>query len=370
MAKKTYYSLKRILEYNATYNIIIGRRSNGKTYAALYEILANYIKTEGKEQGAIIRRWEEDFRGRRGQAFYRAIVDNGEVTKLTEGVWNGVTYYSGAWYLSNYDSDLDKTIRAGEPFCYGFSLTQKEHDKSTSYPRVTKIVFDEFITDGMYLPNEFVTFMNVLSTIIRDRSNVTIFMLGNTINKYCPYFAEMNLNKVATQKQGTIDIYKYVKHPDLKVAVEYCLDKNQESKKLKEEDKYFGFDNPKLQMITTGAWEIANYPRLPEEYTRDDVMLMYFIEFDGNILACNVIMGKNSGMFTFIHRWTRDISKDTEHLIFSTEYSSRPNMVRRITAPQTNLQRKLLNFYKQDKVFYSENEVGDVVKNYLLWCRT
>ena len=54
MAKKTYYSLRRILEYNATYNIIIGKRSNGKTYAALYEILENYIKTEGREQGAII----------------------------------------------------------------------------------------------------------------------------------------------------------------------------------------------------------------------------------------------------------------------------------------------------------------------------
>ena len=36
-------------------------------------------------------------------------------------------------------------------------------------------------------------FMNVLSTIIRDRENIKIFMLGNTVNKYCPYFDEMGL---------------------------------------------------------------------------------------------------------------------------------------------------------------------------------
>ena len=33
--KKQYYSLKKILAENADYNIIIGERSNGKTYATL-----------------------------------------------------------------------------------------------------------------------------------------------------------------------------------------------------------------------------------------------------------------------------------------------------------------------------------------------
>ena len=65
------------------------------------------------------------------------------------------------------DEDLDRDIAQDEPFCYAFALSDMEHDKSTAYPRVNTIVFDEFLTRQIYLQDEFVVFMNVLSTIIR-----------------------------------------------------------------------------------------------------------------------------------------------------------------------------------------------------------
>src|SRR5699024_11620877 len=69
------------------------------------------------------------------------------------------------------------------------------------------------------LVNELVLFMNTVSTIVRRRTDVKIFMLGNTVNKYNPYFKEMGLNHANQMEQGTIDIYKYGKSP-LTVAVE------------------------------------------------------------------------------------------------------------------------------------------------------
>ena len=63
-------------------------------------------------------------------------------------------------------------------------------------------------------------FANVLSTIIRHRNDVKIFMLANTVNKYCPYFKEMGLKHITEMKQGSIDIYTYGSS-DLRVAVEY-----------------------------------------------------------------------------------------------------------------------------------------------------
>ena len=39
-----YYSLKKINAKNATYNIIFGERSNGKTYATLNLSLQKYFK--------------------------------------------------------------------------------------------------------------------------------------------------------------------------------------------------------------------------------------------------------------------------------------------------------------------------------------
>lgn len=57
-----YYSLKQILKKNAQYNIIIGERSNGKTYACLLHCLKEYICNGN--QFAIVRRWKEDVRGK------------------------------------------------------------------------------------------------------------------------------------------------------------------------------------------------------------------------------------------------------------------------------------------------------------------
>ena len=43
-----YYSLSKIDAKDATYNLIIGERSNGKTYAMLTKVLKQYIK-DGKQ---------------------------------------------------------------------------------------------------------------------------------------------------------------------------------------------------------------------------------------------------------------------------------------------------------------------------------
>ena len=364
MAKSKFYSLEKILAHNATYNMIIGKRSNGKTYAVQKKIIEDYWNNGS--QGAIIRRWEEDLRGKRGQAMFQALVDNGEVQKLTKGEWDRIKYYSGKWFFARYDEEEDKIVSEENPFCYAFALTTAEHDKSTSYPKVQNILFDEFLTRQVYLPDEFVSFMNVLSTIIRQRSDVTIFMLGNTVNKYCPYFSEMNLTGVAKQKQGTIDIYTYVNNPELKVAVEYCGEGISKDTRHAS-DKYFGFDNPKLNMITTGAWEIAVYPRLPQKYKSTDVKLRYYIQFEGVTLQCEIVhVGEL--WFTFIHRWTRDI--EPKQLVYQTGYDARLYVNRKITRPKTRIEKFIVWFYQTDRVFYADNETGEIVRNYLLWCQS
>lgn len=53
-----FYSLENIKKTGATYNVIFGERSNGKTYSVLLEGLKEYVKHGG--QLAIVRRWKED----------------------------------------------------------------------------------------------------------------------------------------------------------------------------------------------------------------------------------------------------------------------------------------------------------------------
>lgn len=358
-----YYSSKAIDKYKCQYNIIFGKRSNGKTYNLLSKVLKNYI--ENGKQGAYLRRYREDFKGKRGDTMFDSIVANGLISQLTDGKWTCVKYYSDRWFLAKPDEETGRLITDPNPFCYGFSLAQMEHDKSTSYPNITTIVFDEFISRIGYLPNEFVLFMNVISTIVRQRDDVTIYMLGNTVNKYCPYFQEMGIKHIEEMNPGTIDIYTYGES-GLKVAVEYTENHNLEGRKS---EVYFAFDNPNLQMITGGAWELDLYPHLLREYDDDNIVFKYFIDFNDQIVQCEVLSFEDC-CFTYIHRKTGSIKYPDTDIVFSAEYDPRPNHIRNIRKPSNNLTRKIADFFKFDNVYYQDNDVGELVRNYLMFCQS
>jgi len=360
-----YYTLVPILKEKAHYNLIIGERSNGKTYATLYECIKRYA--EHGHEAAYIRRMQEDFVGKRGAGLFKPLIKDGVVSKLTDGKWTDIYYYASRWWLCKYEEGkkgLERIVDSN-PFMYGFAISQMEHEKGTGYPNVKNIIFDEFITRTAYLRDEFVLFMNVLSTIIRSRDDVQIFMLGNTVNKYCPYFDEMGLRHVRDMKQGEIDVYR-LKHKSgkvLRVAVEYC----KPFEKGKKSDFYFAFDNQKLEMITGGIWEIDLYPHCPYKYKPKDIVFMYFIEFDANLLQCEIVF--IDGMtFTFIHRKTTPIKDEDNDLIYSTKFDARPNWRRRITVTNLDIEKKIYEYFITEKVFYQDNEVGEIVRNYLAWC--
>lgn len=360
--KGEYYDVSHIDKFNAHYNVIFGKRSNGKTYSVLKKAIMNYAKNG--EQTGYVRRYREDFKGKRGATMFDALIANDEIRKATDGKWDTVKFYSDRWYFAKRDEDADRLVADSTPFCYAFSLAQMEHDKSTSYPMITTVIFDEFISRIGYLPNEFVLFMNVLSTIIRQRNNVKIYMLGNTVNKYCPYFQEMGLNHVENMENGKIDIYSYG-NSSLKVAVERTPDHNIEGRKS---EVYFAFDNPSLQMITGGAWELDLYPHLPREYEVNDVIFKYFICFNDQILQAEVVELEDC-CFTYIHRKTGDIRHPDEDLVYSLEYDPRPNHIRNLIKSDNKTSRKVLHFFKDERVYYQDNDVGELVRNYLLFCQ-
>lgn len=349
-----FYSLKNILKHNADYNIIFGERSNGKTYALLEYAIKIFVAS-GK-QAAYIRRWREDIKGKRAETLFQNHIQNGFVSRETDK-YNTIVYKSGKYYLAN-KTDTE-TVICEKPFCFIFALSEMEHDKSTSYPDITTIIFDEFLTRKYYLPDEFILFMNLLSTIIRQRNDIKIFMLGNTVNKYCPYFTEMGLKNIALQKQGTIDIYTFGVD-GCKIAVEYTAP--IETKK--ESNKYFCFDNDKLQMITGGKWELDIYPHLPVKYKPKDIQFIYYIVFGDSILQCEIISNGND-YFTFIHNKTTPIKDVDNSLIYTINSSGKPNVKRRLISSMTEIEKKVASFFINDKVFYQSNEIGEIVRNYI-----
>lgn len=358
-----YYSLDKIKTLKCQYNLIFGKRSNGKTYSVLSEAVKKYA--ESGEQSAYLRRYREDFIGKRGQNLFAAVANDGLISKYTNGKWTTVKYNASQWFFAKPDEkNPDRLISASEPFCFGFSLSSMEHDKSVSYPKITTIIFDEFISRVGYLNNEFVTFMNCLSTIIRQRDNVTIYMLGNTVNKYCPYFKEMGLGHIEDMEPGKIDVYTYGES-DLKVAVERTINHNIGGRKS---EKYFAFDNPSLAMITGGSWELDLYPHCPREYEDKDITFKFFLVFNDQILQAEIVE-LDDCTFIFFHRKSGEIRHPDIDLVFSDDYDPRPNHVRNLRRSTLDVCKQIGVYFKDSKVFYQDNDVGEIVRNYLQFCK-
>lgn len=356
---KKYYSLKKILAEKADYNIIIGERSNGKTYAVLEKILTDYI--EEKKEGAYIRRWKDDIIGKRGDNVFSALCENGLVEKLTKGQYQTIIYSKASWHLAKYDDNIKRMKADPNPFCYAFALSDMEHDKSVSFPKVYNIVFDEFLTRRYYLPDEFIIYMNTLSTIIRDRENIKIFMLGNTVNKYCPYFEELGIKNIETMQQGSIDVYTFSN--ELKIAVEYC----NETKGAKKSNKYFAFDNPRLNMITKGKWELDIYPHLPQGYKikTNSIIYTFVIVFQNKKIGCDVIQ-QNDDIFIYCRPKTTGI-KDSE-LVYTLDYTPYMQCRKSFLQPMDKIDKKIKAFFATNRVFYQSNDIGEIIHNYLLAC--
>lgn len=357
-----FYDIRRLLkDYpESYYYVVFGERSNGKTYSALDYALERYRKNG--EQFAYLRRWGEDIRKKNLVNLFSGHVENGRVSQIFDNEWNQIYYGSSRFYLerTNEDGDIE---RADDPCGFAFDLNSMEHYKSTSFPRITTIIFDEFMSRNGYLPNEWVLFANSLSTIIRHRDNVKIIMLGNTVNKYCPYFKEMGLNHISDQKPGTVDVYHYG-DSGLTVAVEYTGTSVKHGGKAS--DVYFSFDNPELKMITGGAWEIAIYPHLSVKYRPKDVVYNFFVQFEEEILHGEIV-SLDSGPFIFLHRKTTPIKDETEDIVYTTKPDERWNYRMCLTKHSDKLSLFILKCVRENRVFYSTNEIGEVFRNYIMW---
>ena len=363
------------------YYLIIGERSNGKSFSVQELALRNYL--ERGEQIAIIRRWDIDWKNnylKVWEGFINNIYKGNILEEMSKGKWNSFYFNSGQWFLQRIakkqymDKEKNRLFEVGDveerdikPFGFAFSLNLYEHKKGTQYPGVTTILFDEFITRRAYLNGgeEVPLFWDLLSTIVRREARARVFMCANTISKECPYFYEFGLRRVKDMKQGQIDIYRYG-DSGLKVAVEYC-DTGKASKMKKASNVYFAFDNEHItNMITEGGWEVALYPHMPlEDVMPKEILYIYFIVWNDDILQCEIIQ-RGEILITYIHRKTTPI-KDDGAMVYQKGHDPRPNYARRISYPTNKLQSLIARFFTAQKVYYQDNDVGEIVRAYLDW---
>lgn len=163
---KYYYNGYQTLTHNSLYNFIIGNRGGGKSFWAKYWAINDFIKNG--HEFIYLRRYSKEL-------------------KTIKNYFSDV-----AEFFPNHSFDIKgrnfiiDEQKAGECLV----LATSKIEKSSSFPKVNKIIFDEFIIDkGVYhyLPNEVEYFLEFYETVARTRE-VKTFFLANAITQTNPYF--------------------------------------------------------------------------------------------------------------------------------------------------------------------------------------
>ena len=357
-----FYDIGPIDATNAVYRMIIGQRSNGKTYSVCKHMVEDYF--EKGYRSAYIRRWDEDIQPKHLASLFAPHYEL--IEQLSGGEYNSVAYRAKEFHLVHVDEEGKVDKKDPEAFCITASINTAEHTKGQDRGEIHLILFDEFMTRQGYLQNEFILYCNLLSSLIRNREDAIVYMCANTVNRYCPYFKEMGLKDVDTMPQGQVYVYTYG-NADLTVAVEYC-DPVKATEKVA--SKYFAFDNPQLEMITTGAWELMAYPRAPYKIFPEDIKYRFYISF-GEAMLCGEIINPvdkthRTDLFIFIHPQTKDIEIDDLTPVYGQGFSSSICHVKYLTDCPTELHKLIRSLIVKRAVCFSDNETGEIFRNWMI----
>lgn len=381
-----YYNLDAIRSKDAHYNFIIGERSNGKTTAVLRHIVRDYYETG--RRGAIVRQMEEDIKGHKGASLFAGMIDGGMIDELTDGEFQGVKFYNRAYYLGKQD-EIGNWSYEKEPFAHIFAISQSIHYKSNSYPNVGTIMFDEFMRqDHMYLVDEVMQFVNLVSTIVRDKDHARIYLVANTVSWNSPYFKKFGLKNVSQMQPGEIaTVARTNKRPSggvitTRIAIEYC--ESTASYGGKPSDVYFvGIDDERSNMITDGSFSIPDYPPCPHHFSGENVMMTCWVLGEA-ILRCRLIaVDENVFFFVdtiehFVKRqgdrvgakepdWERyEFLRKEEDLVYSLEFSSDRN---HFTNPAMVYGNRRTRWFpdalRANRIFFENNDAGEELMYYL-----
>lgn len=348
--KQIHYNIDAISEEKANFNLIYGEKSNGKSYQVKHkkavepatEEIIKGIETsiENNERFILLRRWKEDINNLWVEQYFADV----DVVKLTKGKYNCISVYRKVLYLSIYDVETAK-VKRYEKIGYVMALSTEQHYSGGSFLDVKRIIFEEFMERGSYIPNEPDKLMTLYSTIDRKRGTTELWMVGNSISRVCPYISAWGLDEIfRTIKQGEIKTkIIHNEENDVKIAVEYCKASG---------GKTMAIGNAS-NMIDKGGWQTFPQPKLPNSYNNYDVLFRFGLKFKGFRFLAELLSDKNTKEICwFIYPKYSEFKKKT--IVISDEIKQDIYWQRNIYDLSINNDRikKIFQTFKENCIFY------------------
>lgn len=284
------------------YYMLISKRGVGKTTSMLLLGLILF-----KLYGTVtqyIRQVEGMTTPKNAQELMSTILGCGYIEKITEGRWNYATYYANRWTFAKIDSNGKITEKSKIHFMYTLSVDKSFYYKSNyNAPTGDLTIFDEFINKN-YSRNEFIYYLDTLSTIIRKRTGVINVLLSNNIDEFSEYFEEFEIEEqIKKLKRGDCTIA--TTSGGTKIYIEMIDQHDKNAARLNRE--FFGFRNPRLYAITgTGDWNVPVCKHY--DYEDDKAELIdrtHYIEMGLNMVAVELWHSEKYGYHCRVHRATK-----------------------------------------------------------------
>lgn len=322
-----------INKYDLRYLLLIGQRNNGKSFSVKKLCLEDFIK-HGKKF-IYLRRYDNDIRDKNTTSYFNDKALN--IKKLSHGKYDKVESYRGKFYV--IDKNNNK-IECGS--C--LSLNNYEHYKSLVFTDYYYIIFEEFITDRLYLYNECDKLDSIISTVFRNTSEkACVFMIGNTLSRINPYINNWDLDGLKKQKQGSLKVYHY--NNNINIGVYYTPDNNQINNFVVGKN----VDN-----ITKGDWLVNNYLNITD-YEDAETLYFFVLNIQKNLFSCYLKKFKDD-YFLYIEPKTTDIKDNTRVVSdepnISLYYTKGFKAINDIEVFIFN------NLIKNDKIVFSDNLTG------------
>ena len=331
-----YYNFDRLFGYQFLLAFCITERGLGKTFGAKVAMLKKFLKTG--EQFIYIRR-------------YKTELDSALATFWSDVQNNG---YFEDHKLEVKKSKMLTVFLCDDKVCgYAVPLSTANILKSTAFPKVSTIVFDEFLIDDTglykYLKNEVNLVLDLMETVFRLRDGQMIF-LGNALSITNPYFAYWDLELPYNSEFKTFN--------DGLIVVNYA--RNQEYRDVKKKSRFGRL----IEGTSYGRYAIDN------EMLKDD---KHFIEkrtSDARFFGLLIINGVNIGIWNSrnghlymsekydpntIHKFACDYTDHTEDTVF-------------LNARENYYLNLRIKYYKQGLLRFENQKVKNICTRLLTRC--
>lgn len=264
------------------YIALIGEKRIGKTYGCVKYALQDYYKTGAPFFYA--RRYDKTFT----ESICGKLVDvhRQEIINLSGGKHNAGELKGKYYELCRRSFTANGILKrdAREQIAYCRSLNNVESETADDKGNISCVIYDEFLTRGRELDDEFNRLMilhaNATGKRVEENRFIPLFLLGNTVSREskladCFGIRLRDISRgvnVITNSKGVVRLVLYY-------SPETC-------KSTKAAETYYDrFENDHIKMIAHGDWTLGQYNIMQDKHYNIDGVRILFSHHGTAVLA-------------------------------------------------------------------------------------